>query len=510
MNIQKLSPQNTTSFKGPVQNPPLNYLPPMPMPGNLQPGIMPDPALMQAYYTQMPQLPPRPQVKSVWANANPEKKQKIMLLGEHYKKFLDTAKTDLMAVETMLKRASSEGFQPWPADQPNRLLMPGEKFFRVNRDRSVQFIVIGQEPITTGFKMVATHLDSPHITLKAKPLQDAPGDMAIFKTIIHGGIKPRQWTQRNLALVGKVIRQDGSEVKINIGNKPGDPVFVIPELAIHVDGGKSEIKPENLNPIVGTNEPDSLSPGAEGKVSTMVEQLLFQQYGITRDDLIHAQLDLVPADEARDSGFDRSLVSGYGSDDKSAAFAGLEAMISATKQQPIPRKTLISTNFGNEEVSSWNNYGAKSSDTETMIGEILKYTTGRYDHLDMQKAFRNSLIISADVTTAIDPIRPDGEEATNSTKLGFGPSIQKEGKLYSTPEASAKFMNMIRGTQTQTHAFNQDKGGGGTVGLFLSTQHNADVVDFGIPILGMHAPTELVHKADLYELTSALMGYYLH
>jgi aspartyl aminopeptidase len=508
MLVSQVSPQ-VLNYNGSAQNPP------QPVPyGQLisssQPLAQPSAGLMQAYYTPMPQLPQKPVVKSIMANADPAKRERIFQFGEHYKHFLDSAKTDLSGVEAVVNRAMQEGFQPWPQQQPNRQLIPGEKFFRVNKDRSVQLIVVGREPISNGFKMIGTHIDAPHISLKAKPIQDGAGGMSIFKTIVHGGIKPGQWTQRNLALVGKIVRQDGTVIKVNIGNKPGDPVFVIPELAIHVDGGKSNITKEALNPIAGSTESINLNPNQEGSISDHVEQILYKHYGVTRDDLVNAQLDLVPANQARDVGFDRALVAGYGSDNKSSVYAANEALFSALKVNPIPEQTLIAAHYGNEEIGSWNGYGARSNDTETMVEEILQYTTGHHNSLAVKNAFKNSLLVSADVTTAIDPVRPDAEEATNSTKIGFGPSIQKDGKTYSTPEASARFMNMIRGTQTQTHAFHQDKGGGGTIGTFLSTNYNADVVDFGVPILGMHSPNEIISKGDLYEFSSALMAYYLN
>ena len=478
---------------------------------------VPSPELMKAYYTPI-STPAntvvasnntKAQPKSVWATADAQKRQNINQMGESYKAFLNNAKTDLSAVNTMIQRAQTEGFQPWPNNNPNRLYQPGEKFYRVTRDRSLQLIVIGKEPITNGFKMVATHIDTPHISLKARPLQDAAGGFATFKTKVHGGIKPHQWTQRNLALVGKVIKKDGSTLNIDIGNKPGEPVFIIPELAPHVDNDQNLKKNlESLNPIVGSNEAYSLDTNAESDISSQVEQILKQNYGITKEDFEFAQLDLVPAENARDVGFDRSLISGYGSDNKTSAYAGMEAMIAATKFNPMPNKTMVLANFGNEEVGSWNSYGAKSDDTRMMMAEIMKYTTGQYDELALKQAFKNSLIVSADVTTGIDPVRPDAEEGTNAAVLGYGPAIAKEGAFTSTPEAAAYFSRMIGDVKTQTHTFNQDVGGGATLGNYLATQNNVDVIDIGVPVIGMHSPTEVISKADLYEFTTALLNYY--
>lgn len=487
--------------------------PGMPVIAQNGPAVMPSAEHMKAFYAPNMAVPKKPEVKSVWASANPQKRQFIQQMGESYKAFLNNSKTDLTAVNSIIQRAMTEGFQPWPENAQAGTFrpQPGEKYFRVNRDRSVHLMVIGQQPIAAGFKMTASHIDSPHVALKAKPLQDGAGDFAIFKTRVHGGIKPHQWTQRTLALVGKVVKPDGQVINIDIGNKPGDPVFIIPELAPHVDDGSARNpKLEQLNAIVGSNEPDSLDQNAEQSVSSQVEQVLYQTFGITREDLVHAQLALVPAEISRDVGLDRSMISGYGSDDKSSAYAAMEGLISATKTTPIPQKTMIASCYGNEEIGSWNSYGAKSDDTRMMLAEIMKYTQGQFDELELKRAFKNSLIVSTDVTTAIDPVRPDAEDTSNAAKLGFGPAVAHEGALTQTPEASAAFARMLNGVQTQTHTFNQDKGGGGTLGNYIATQNNADVVEFGVPVLGMHSPIEVVHKADLYEFTTALRNYFIN
>jgi aspartyl aminopeptidase len=453
--------------------------------------------LMKVYFTGS---------KSLWSQADAAKRQNIATFAEDYKTFLDAGKTDMTTVVEIVQRAKKEGFKPWPEDVPEKPIKTGEKFYRINRDRSVSLIVVGQDPVTSGFKMAGAHIDSPHIMLKAKPLQDAPGGFAIFKTMVHGGIKAHQWTQRNLALVGKVVKEDGSVVNINIGNKPGEPVLLIPELAPHVDrdGGKSikdSFPKETLNPIVGLREE------TEEKVSQQIAKVLKEKYNIDADDLVNAQLALVPAAEARDAGFDQSMIAGYGSDDKSSSYCSMQALFDASKEG-IPQKTIISTHFSNEEIGSYNNYGAQSDDTRAIVSELIENTTGQYNENMVRKAFKNSVLVSADVSTAIDPMRPSAEEATNGAKLGHGPSLYKNGPLFSTPEASRKFMDTQKDVQLQSFAFNQDKGGGGTIGNYMATQNNTDVVDTGIPVIGMHAPIELISKDDLYEHYVSLKNYY--
>lgn len=462
----------------------------------------PSPELLKVYFAGTD--------KPIWSNANSSKRKAIQGFAEDYKQFLNNSKTDMQAVSSIVERAKTESFKPWPEDIPLTPMKAGDKFYRVNRDRSVAMIVIGSRPIAEGFKMTGSHIDSPHIMLKAKPLQDAPGGFAIFKTMVHGGIKAHQWTMRNLALVGKVVKQDGTEIKIDIGNKPGDPVLMIPELAPHVDRERSTpigkaFPKEKLNPIVGLNLPEK----AEGKVSDQVENILKEKYGINREDLMNAQLALVPADSVRDVGFDKSMLSGYGHDDKSSAYCAMKALIEATKEsRGVPERTIIAAAFSNEEIGSWNNHGAQSDDTRAMVSEAIEYTTGKYNENMVRKAFKNSVLLSTDVSTAIDPMKPEAEESTNASKLGYGPSVYKNGPLFSTPEASARFDSTQKGVQSQRFAFNQDKGGGGTIGNYMATQNNTDVVDTGIPVIGMHAPLELVSKADLYEHKESLRNYF--
>ena len=452
--------------------------------------------------------------KPIWSNADTAKRAAITDFAEGYKTFLMNSKTDIQAVESIVTRAKEAGFKPWPEDVPDKPVKAGDKFYRINRNRSVSLIVVGNKPLSEGFKLAGSHIDSPHIMLKARPLQDAPGGFAIFKTMVHGGIKPHQWTQRNLALIGEVIKNDGTRIKIDIGNKPGEPVFVIPELAIHVDRDRAQklwdaFPKEKLNPIVGLNIPDGLDEKTEAKVSDQVENILKEQYGITKDDLMNAQLALVPANTPRDVGFDRSIISAYGHDDKSSAYCAMEALIEASNNKDgVPDKTIIASAFSNEEIGSWNNHGAQSDETRATVSELIEYMNGNYNENQVRKAFKHSVLLSTDVSTAIDPMRPDAEEASNSSKMGYGPSVYKNGALFSTPEASARFDSTQNGIQKQFFAFNQDKGGGGTIGNYMATQHNTDVVDTGVPVLGMHAPLELMSKADLYEHKESLRRYY--
>lgn len=472
------------------------------------PKSLPSSNLMQVYFAG---------TKSIWSQADAEKRTNIMAFADDYKGFLNAAKTDITAVKEIVKSAEANGFKAWPDKMPEGGLKPGDKFYRNNRDRSISMIVVGKDPMETGFKLAGAHIDSPHIMLKPKPVQDAPGGFSIFKTMVHGGIKEHQWTQRNLALVGLVAKPGGEVIEVNIGNKPGEPVLFIPELPIHTDRDKSKslkdaFPKESLNPIVANTEPDCLDDKTEKTVSDQVLAILKEQYNIDEEDLVHAQLALVPATEARDAGLDSSMISGYGSDDKSSAYCVKEALFDVAKQAEPPQKTVIGTFFSNEEIGSWNNYGAQSDETRAIVSDLIEYThpDQPYNENITRKAFKNSVLVSADVSTAVDPIRPDAEESSSAAKMGHGPALYKNGALFSLPEASRKFADTQNGLQLQAFAFNQDKGGGGTIGNFLATNHNTDVVDTGIPVIGMHAPIEVVNKSDLYEHYLSMKDYFLN
>lgn len=448
---------------------------------------------------------------NVWKLANDDKRKEINNFADKYMDFLRVAKTDLAAVREVVKRAEQEGFKPWPEDKPEQPIKAGDKFYRVTDGRTVSLIVVGKDPMKTGFKMVGSHCDSPCFNLKADPFQKGSGGFEIAKVMPHGGIKNHQWTERDLALMGDVILKDGTKVIIDIGNDPNDPVIVIPELAPHVDRDHRSQKPgdafpnENMTPIV------ALSKDAESKVASTVLDILKSKYGIEKDDLINADLSIVPAEGPRTCGLDGSMISAYGQDDKSSVFCSMSALFDATKKagDEGPQKTMICSVFSNEEIGSANTYGAKSQDVRDMVSEIVEYTSGSYSDRDVSKAFRNSIVLSADVSTAIDPVRPGAEETTNAAKLGYGPMISKNGKLYSTPEASRKFFD-TQGDEinTQTFAFHTDKGGGGTIGAIIATQCNTNVVDTGVPVLGMHAPKELSSKADILEHKLSMLNYY--
>lgn len=478
------------SFKAqPSQN---NY-PISQTPGNLP---VPSTNLLQVYFTGKVE-----KSQTILSTASIEEKKSIEEFSVGLKDFLANAKTNLNAVKEVIKTAEKNGYKQFDAEAK---LEPGDKVYFINNDRAVILAKIGKSPVAQGVKIVASHLDSPHITLKAQPLQDSE-EFCVFKTMMHGiGSKRYQWVNRHLALEGEVVTKDGKKIDINIGNKPGDKTFIIPDLAPHVDTKENnkakDFKAEDMMPIVALNS------DMEGKISDYVEKILKDKYGIDRDDLLNAELNLVPSENPHDIGFDEGLIGAYGHDDKSCAYASLMAEV---QQNEIPEHTTISAFLGNEEIGSDNNYGAKSDFMAGTIGELLESQKGSYNENDLRRTFKRSLALSADVSTAVDPISPQREEKSNACRLGHGLIMKLQGWRNSIPEATASITRMLNrnNVKFQPFAYHQDNGGGATLGIFLATNHNLDVVDVGIPILSMHAPVEIADKGDIFHLYKGIKSF---
>jgi aspartyl aminopeptidase len=454
--------------------------------------------LLHVYFTGKTEKAKQP--STILGTASVQEKAAIQAFGKEYMDFLAKTKTNLGAAQEVVKMAKAAGYQPYVPEAP---VKPGDKVYFVNNDRAVVLATIGNKPLTSGVKMVGSHLDSPHITLKAKPLVDSEG-YCLFKTMMHGlGSKHYQWVNRHLALEGKVMTKDGREVNINIGNKPGDKTFIIPDLAPHVDKGDNkskEFKAEEMNPIVAMNSDTA------GKISDYVETILKEKYNISRDDLINAELNLVPAENPREIGFDEGLIGAYGHDDKSCVFASLKAEL---EQAKTPEHTTIAAFFGNEEIGSYNNYGAKSDFIKQAVGSLIESQKGSYNENDLRRTFKRSLALSADVSTAVDPIKPSHEEHSNACRLGHGLIMKLQGWRNSLPEATASVTRVLdrNNVKYQPFAYHQDMGGGATIGIYLATNLNMDVVDVGIPILSMHAPVEIADKGDVFHLYKGIKAF---
>jgi len=441
--------------------------------------------------------------QSSWLKLSASEKEDVEQYATDYKQFMESAKTELQFVAETIRRVEAAGFEPLT---DTSTLTPGARFYDNNRDRAIALIVVGTDDLQNGFRVTGAHIDSPRIELKGRALYDKE-DFALFQTNYHGGIKNYQWTSIPLALVGRIDKKDGSTEIISIGNDPGDPIFIIPELSPHVDGdlrdrtNRDVIAAEELDPIVGH------IPGEDG-VKQIVIDYLQSAYGATLDDLVSAELSLVPAYPPRDVGFDRGLMAIYGQDDRVSGYAAVRAIMDVD----TPAQTAIAYLVDNEEVGNVNNTGASSTYLVDLMGRLLYAQLGDdYNEHLLRRARRATKAISSDVNPGINPIWPSVWESGNAPRLGHGVNFKLYGRGFNAnSEYTAWIRNVLDevGVPWQVATYKVGKGGGGTIGGELSDD-NMEVIDFGIPLLSIHTPYSISSKVDVYWLYRALHAFYV-
>ena len=430
--------------------------------------------------------------KNVYQLIDDEEVKKITAFSENYKKFLDDAKTEREAVKFALSAAMERGFTEY---QPGSDFKPGDRVFVNNRGKAVILAVIGHDPVKNGVRINAAHIDSPRLDLKQCPVYE-DSEMALLKTHYYGGIKKYQWTAIPLALHGVAVLSDGTQADINIGENESDPVFVISDLLPHLaseqmkKNGSSIIEGENLNIIIGSRPFKSDNESELVKLNIL--NILFEKYGIKEEDFLSAELEAVPAFKAKDIGFDRSMIGAYGHDDRVCAYPALMAALNTEK---TPSKTIITVLTDKEEIGSDGNTGLNSSYLRYFI-EDLAADFGERATTVLSK----SECLSADVNSAFDPTYPSVMEKKNASYIG-------------TSDASAEFTGRIRSLMNKNNVIWQtgelgkvDAGGGGTVAMYIASM-NVDVIDVGVPVLSMHAPYEVIAKADLYMAYKAFRAF---
>lgn len=427
---------------------------------------------------------------------------------EGYKEFLAVAKTERECVDYMVEKAQAQGFTAFDSKKTYKA---GDKVYFNNRGKSIILAVMGKKGVSEGAKIVAAHIDSPRLDLKPTPLYEN-SELAYFKTHYYGGIKKYQWVAIPLSLHGVMIKKDGESVKISIGEKEGEPKFVITDLLPHLDKEQSKrpllegIKGEELNILIGSR-PFKSDSGSE-LVKLNVLKILNEKYGVTEKDFISAELELVPALPVSDIGFDSSLIGAYGHDDRVCAYP---AAIAAFNMD-VPEHTVITVLADKEEIGSDGNTGLNSAFMKYFICDLAKV-----EGLEGRDVLSMSECLSADVNAGFDPTFPSVHDKYNCCTLNYGCVITKytgaRGKS-STSDASAEFMGKVRRILDNTNVSWQigelgavDEGGGGTVAKYVANL-NVDVVDLGVPVLSMHAPYEIVSKADVYSTYRACFEFF--
>lgn len=418
--------------------------------------------------------------------------------SESYKSFLNAAKTEREAVEQSVELLKQKGFKEYTIGMK---LSAGDKIYRNNRGKAVIAAIIGSEPIESGVRLCAAHIDSPRLDLKQFPLYE-DNEMALFKTHYYGGIKKYQWTAIPLSLHGVIIKSDNSSVKVNIGEDENDPVFCVTDLLPHLATEQMKrnlaqgIKGEELNIVVGSR-PFKDDEASEA-VKLNILNILNEKYGIIEDDFISAELEAVPAFKAKDIGFDRSMIGSYGHDDRVCAYTAL----SATLDCENPKHTVVTILTDKEETGSDGNTGLCSAYLKYFIADLAaEFGT------DGRTVLSASECLSADVNSAFDPTFPDVLERNNCAYINKGVCVTKftgsRGKS-GTSDASAEFVGRVRNLLDSKNVIWQtgelgkvDMGGGGTVAAYIANL-NVDTIDVGVPVLSMHAPYEIVSKIDVY------------
>ncbi|MBE6531632.1 MAG: aminopeptidase [Ruminococcaceae bacterium] len=445
--------------------------------------------------------------KSVYERDGKKNLALAMEYAEKYKSYLDAGKTERECVKISIALAEAAGYTEYKLGDD---IKKGEKKYYNNRGKNLLLFSIGKEHINNGIRITAAHIDSPRIDLKQCPLYEE-GGMAFFKTHYYGGIRKYQWVATPLSLHGVFAKADGSVVEVNIGEDDNDPLFYINDLLPHLghkqgkDPLDDAIKGEQLNILVGS---EPYTDEEENSIKLNVLKLLNEKYGITEDDFLSAELSAVPAAKARDIGFDRSMIGAYGHDDRVCAYPALTALLDMKDSE----HTAMCILADKEETGSDGPSGMQSQIMIDLINEISSKLGG-----NPALVRANSKCLSADVSAAYDPNFPDVFEKKNAAMLSCGVVFTKftgsRGKS-GTNDANAEFIGWLRGLLANDGVIWQaaelgkvDCGGGGTVAKYISS-HNIDTIDLGVPVISMHAPYEVISKADLYEAYRAMLAFY--
>ena len=436
--------------------------------------------------------------KLAWEDYSKKDTKKVFDFAEGYRKFISACKTERECVNEFVTRAEKAGFLNLAdAVKQGKKLKAGDRIYVNNMGKWLAMFVVGRESLENGMNILGAHIDSPRMDVKQNPLYEDTG-LAMLDTHYYGGIKKYQWVTLPLALHGVIVKKDGTTVKVSIGDRPEDPVFGVSDLLIHLSGEQMEkkaakvIEGENLDlligsiPLPGSDEKDKEK--TKDAVKANVLHILEETYGVCEEDFLSAEIEVV--------------------DDRVCAYPSFEAMLEMDK----PNRTSVCLLVDKEEIGSVGATGMQSRCFENAVAEVLNLT-GAYSELSLRRALQNSKVVSSDVSAAFDPNFPSVMDKKNAAYFGKGIVFNKytgaRGKSGSN-DANAEYMGHMRKIMDDNHVFFQtaelgkvDQGGGGTIAYILAN-YGMQVIDSGVPVLNMHAPWEIISKADLYE---AYKGY---
>lgn len=458
--------------------------------------------------------------KNAWEKYQGVELQEVFDFSESYKKFLSGCKTERECVTELKEQAKAAGFIDLKqALAQGGTITAGDKLYVDNMGKSLALFVIGRKPLEQGMNILGAHIDSPRLDLKQNPLYEDT-QMALLDTHYYGGVKKYQWVALPLALHGVVVKKDGTSVPVNIGEKDEDPVFGVSDLLIHLSQEQLEkkaakvIEGENLDVLVGSI-PDVSSEEEKGQAKDTVKanilRLLKEQYQIEEEDFLSAEIEVVPAGKARDYGLDRSMVMGYGHDDRVCAYPSFWATVEAG----VCEKTSVCLLVDKEEIGSMGATGMKSKFFEYTVAELME-AMGQFSQISFHRAMSNSKVLSSDVSAAFDPLYSGVMEKRNAAYFGKGLVFNKYtgtrgkgGSNDANPEYIAQLRRIMDENQVsfQTAELGKvDQGGGGTIAYILAN-YGMQVIDSGIAVLNMHAPWEIISKVDLYEAKKGYVAF---
>lgn len=452
--------------------------------------------------------------ENAWKKYDEKGIKEIFDFNEGYKKFISECKTERECVKESIKIAKQHGFKDLnDVIKAGEKLKPGDKVYADNMGKALALFVIGEEDMEKGLKILGAHVDSPRLDLKQNPLYEDT-DLAFLDTHYYGGIKKYQWVTLPLALHGVVVKKDGSKIDVVIGEDESDPVVGVSDLLIHLAANQMDkkatkvVEGEDLNVLVGSMP---LNKEEKNAVKANVLKILKEKYDFEEDDFLSAEIEVVPAGPARDYGLDRSMVMGYGQDDRVCAYTSLMATVEIEKVD----KTCVCLLVDKEEVGSIGATGMHSRFFENVVAEVLDRTTD-YSDIKLRRCLTNSKMLSSDVSAAYDPNYPSVMEKRNSAYFGNGIVFNKytgaRGKS-GCNDANAEYMAELRAMMEKYDVSFQtaelgkvDQGGGGTIAYILA-QYNMDVIDCGVALQNMHAPWEVASKVDVFEAKNGYIAF---
>ena len=448
--------------------------------------------------------------KNVWQSYSNDELKEVMNFAEKYKAFLSASKTERTFVKNAVKEAKEKGFKDIAEFKS---LKAGDKVYATNKGKNFAAFVIGKNPIEKGLRVLGAHIDSPRLDVKQNPLYEK-NNFALLDTHYYGGIKKYQWVTIPLALYGVVVKKDGTVVDVNIGDNENDPVVGISDLLIHLSADQMSknaarvIEGEDLDLTVGSQV---IKDGDKETVKGNILKLLKEKYGIEEEDFLSAEIEVVPAGPSRDYGLDRSMIAGYGHDDKVCAYSSMEAVFDAGACDFTTCACLVDK----EEVGSIGATGAQSKWFENVVAELINLQD-TYSDLKLRHAFEATKMLSSDVSAGFDPLYAGVNDPKNACYLGNGICFNKytgaRGKS-GCNDAMPEYFAEVRRVMDEGNVYFQtselgrvDQGGGGTIAYILGN-YNMNVIDAGVGVLNMHAPMEIISKADLFESYKAYKAF---